>query len=53
MLIQKQAPATTVIDVQNAAEVVIVMEDNKITLTEDEIVDLFQDTSSENELGNE
>ena len=43
--------ATT--DVQDDEEVFVVTEDNKVTLTENEIQNLFQDISSEEQLGTE
>ena len=46
------APTTAAIDVQDDKQVIIVAEDNEVAFTEDEIADLFQDTSSEYELGN-
>ena len=52
ILIWKLIPTITVVDVQYDEEVVMEAEDNEVTLTEDEIGNPFQDTSSENELGN-
>ena len=51
--IQKPTPTIIAIDVQDDKEVAIVVEDNEVALLEDEIGSLFQDTSSEDELGNE
>ena len=53
ILVQKLTPAVTTIDVQDDKEVAIVVDDNEVDLTEDEIWNIFQDTSSEAELGNE
>ena len=41
------------IDVQDNEEVVTVTEDDDVILTDDEIGNLFQDTSSEEEMSNE
>ena len=51
--VQKLTPTVTAIDVQDDEEVVIVAEDYEVTLTEDEIGNLFQDTSPNDKLGNE
>ena len=51
--VQKLAPTVATINVQDDKEVVIVTEDNEVTFTKDEIGNLFQCTSSEEELGNE
>ena len=37
----KMTPTVTAIDVQDDEEVVIVIEDNEVALTEDEIANLF------------
>ena len=42
----------TIIDVQDGEEVVTVDEDDEVALTEDKNGNLFQDISSEDELGN-
>ena len=47
----KPTPTVATTDVLNYEEVVIVTEDDEVTLTEDEIGNPFQDTSSEEELG--
>ena len=52
-LIQKPTPTITAFDVQDDEEVFILADDNEVALTKDEIRNLFQDTSSEDELGNE
>ena len=49
----KLSPPVTAIDFQDDKEVVIVTEDNEMALTEDEVRNVFQDTSFEEELGNE
>ena len=46
--VQKLTPTLATINVQDHKEVVIVTEDDDIILTEDEIGNLFQDTSSMN-----
>ena len=51
--VQKLTPTVIIIDVQDDEEVVRVTEDDEVSWTEDEIGNLFQGTSSEEELGNE
>ena len=51
--VQKLTPTVNAIDVQHVEEVGIVAEDNEVPLTEDEIENLFQEASSEDDLGNE
>ena len=41
-----------IIDVQDDKEVVILTEDNKVTVTKDEVGNLVKDTSSEQKLSN-
>ena len=41
------------IDVQDDEEIIRITNENEVSLTENEIGNLFQDTSSEEELGNE
>ena len=48
-----KTPTVATIDVQDDEEVAIVAEDNEVTLKEDEIGNLFKDTSPEDALGNE
>ena len=50
--LQELTPTVTTTNVQDD-EVDIVTEYNEVTLTEDENVNLFQDTSSEEEMSNE
>ena len=49
----KMTPTGTTIDVQDDKEVDIVARDDEVALTEDEIGNLFQDTSSEDKLRND
>ena len=49
--LQKLTPTVAAIGVQDDREVVIVTQDDEVTLTEDEIEIFFQDTSPEEELG--
>ena len=46
-------PPISMIGAQDDEEVVIVTRDNEVTLTEDEVENLFQDASTEEELGTE
>ena len=52
-LIQKLILTVPTTDVQGDKEVVIITNDNEVTLTEDEIGNLFQDSFSEEDLGTE
>ena len=51
--VQKSTPIVATTDVQNGEEVIIVTEDDEVTLTKDYSGNLFQDTYCENELSND
>ena len=53
MLLQNLTLPIVAADVQDDKYVAILTEDDEIALTEDEIWNLFQDTSSKDEFGNE
>ena len=50
-MIQKPTDIVTSIDVQYDEEIVVMTNGNEVTLNEDDIANLFQDTFSEEEQG--